>query len=165
MVQTGEMKISAHEKSKLTGVLTSWLGSAPGAGFDTESLRGKGAMINIVEKDLTEGSNLCRHYIGNSSDGRNGSTGSTGIELYDTRRITCTGSTCSCPACTTGNYHCNSRSTSDSSAGTGTGTNSNVFTTFSERSVLNLVIHPHTQGSGRFFFKFFADHSPLPQDK
>ena len=44
------MKISAHEKSKLTGVLTSWLGSAPGAGFDTESLRGKGAMINIVNK-------------------------------------------------------------------------------------------------------------------
>ena len=50
MIQTGEMKISAHEKSKLTGVLTSWLGSAPGAGFDTESLRGKGAMINIVNK-------------------------------------------------------------------------------------------------------------------
>ena len=53
MVQTGEMKISAHEKSKLTGVLTSWLGSAPGAGFDTESLKGKGAMINIVEKTST----------------------------------------------------------------------------------------------------------------
>ena len=50
MIQTGEMKISAHEKSKLTGVLTSWLGSAPGAGFDTESLRGRGAMINIVNK-------------------------------------------------------------------------------------------------------------------
>jgi len=55
MVQTGEMKISAHEKSKLTGVLTSWLGSAPGAGFDTESLRGKGAMINIVEKTSMKG--------------------------------------------------------------------------------------------------------------
>jgi hypothetical protein len=55
MVQTGEMKISAHEKSKLTGVLTSWLGSAPGAGFDTESLRGKGAMINIVEKTSLKG--------------------------------------------------------------------------------------------------------------
>ena len=55
MVQTGEMKISAHEKSKLTGVLTSWLGSAPGAGFDTESLRGKGAMINIVEKTSQKG--------------------------------------------------------------------------------------------------------------
>jgi hypothetical protein len=55
MVQTGEMKISAHEKSKLTGVLTSWLGSAPGAGFDTESLKGKGAMINIVEKTSQKG--------------------------------------------------------------------------------------------------------------
>ena len=55
LVQTGEMKISAHEKSKLTGVLTSWLGSAPGAGFDTESLRGKGAMINIVEKTSQKG--------------------------------------------------------------------------------------------------------------
>ena len=55
LVQTGEMKISAHEKSKLTGVLTSWLGSAPGAGFDTETLRGKGAMINIVEKTSMKG--------------------------------------------------------------------------------------------------------------
>ena len=55
LVQTGEMKISAHEKSKLTGVLTSWLGSAPGAGFDTESLKGKGAMINIVEKTSQKG--------------------------------------------------------------------------------------------------------------
>jgi hypothetical protein len=55
MVQTGEMKISAHEKSKLTGVLTSWLGSAPGAGFDTESLRGKGCMINVLEKTSQKG--------------------------------------------------------------------------------------------------------------
>ena len=55
MVQTGEMKISAHEKSKLAGVLTSWLGSNPGAGFDTESLKGKGAMINIVEKVSQKG--------------------------------------------------------------------------------------------------------------
>ena len=49
------MKISAHEKSKLTGVLTSWFGSAPGAGFDTESLRGKGAMINVVQKTSQKG--------------------------------------------------------------------------------------------------------------
>jgi hypothetical protein len=55
IIQTGEMKISAHEKSKLTGVLTSWLGSAPGAGFDTESLRGKGAMINVVQKTSQKG--------------------------------------------------------------------------------------------------------------
>jgi hypothetical protein len=55
MVQTGEMKISAHEKSKLVGVLTSWLGSNPGAGFDTESLRGKGCMINIIQKTSQKG--------------------------------------------------------------------------------------------------------------
>ena len=55
LVQTGEMKISAHEKSKLTGVLTSWLGSAPGAGFDTETLRGKGCMINIIQKTSQKG--------------------------------------------------------------------------------------------------------------
>jgi hypothetical protein len=55
LVQTGEMKISAHEKSKLSGVLTSWLGSAPGAGFDTESLRGKGCMINVLEKTSQKG--------------------------------------------------------------------------------------------------------------
>ena len=55
MVQTGEMKISSHEKSKLVGVLTSWLGSNPGAGFDTESLRGKGCMINIIQKTSQKG--------------------------------------------------------------------------------------------------------------
>ena len=55
MVQTGEMKISSHEKSKLSGVLTSWTGSPKGAGFDTESLKGKGAMVNIVEKTSQKG--------------------------------------------------------------------------------------------------------------
>jgi len=55
LIQTGEMKISAHEKSKLSGVLTSWTGSPKGAGFDTESLKGKGAMINIVEKTSQKG--------------------------------------------------------------------------------------------------------------
>lgn len=55
MVQTGEMKISAHEKSKLVGVLTLWLGSNPGAGFDTETLRGKGCMINIIQKTSQKG--------------------------------------------------------------------------------------------------------------
>ena len=59
MVQTGEMKISAHEKSKLVGVLTSWLGSNPGAGFDTESLRGKGCMINVVQKTSQKGTVYC----------------------------------------------------------------------------------------------------------
>jgi len=55
IIKTGEMKNSAHEKSKLVGVLTSWLGSNPGAGFDTESLRGKGAMINVVQKTSQKG--------------------------------------------------------------------------------------------------------------
>ena len=55
LVQTGEMKISTHEKSNLTKVLTSWTGSPQGAGFDTESLKGKGAMINIVEKTSQKG--------------------------------------------------------------------------------------------------------------
>jgi len=50
LVQTGEMKISTHEKSNLTKALTSWTGSPQGAGFDTESLKGKGAMINIVHE-------------------------------------------------------------------------------------------------------------------
>jgi len=55
MIQTGEIKISSHEKSKLSGVLTSWTGSPKGVGFDTESLKGKGAMINIVEKISKKG--------------------------------------------------------------------------------------------------------------
>ena len=49
------MKISAHEKSKLVGILTSWLGRNPGAGFDTETLRGKGCMINIIQKTSQKG--------------------------------------------------------------------------------------------------------------
>jgi len=36
-------------------VLTSWLGSNPGAGFDTETLRGKGCMINIIQKTSQKG--------------------------------------------------------------------------------------------------------------
>ena len=55
MVQTSEMKISAHEKSKLMGYLTSWLGITNGVGFDTESVKGKGAMINVVSKVSAKG--------------------------------------------------------------------------------------------------------------
>jgi hypothetical protein len=55
LVQTGEMKISTHEKSNLTKALTSWTGSPQGAGFDTESLKGKGAMINIVHGTSKKG--------------------------------------------------------------------------------------------------------------
>lgn len=50
MVQTSEMKISGHEKSKLVGTLTSWLGAPPQVGFDTESLVGQGVTLNIVAK-------------------------------------------------------------------------------------------------------------------
>jgi len=50
LIQTSEMKISAHEKSKLMGYLGSWQGITNGVGFDTESLTGKGAMINVVAK-------------------------------------------------------------------------------------------------------------------
>jgi hypothetical protein len=49
------MKISTHEKSNLTKALTSWTGSPQGAGFDTESLKGKGAMINIVHETSKKG--------------------------------------------------------------------------------------------------------------
>ena len=147
MVQTGEMKISAHEKSKLTGVLTSWLGSAPGAGFDTESLRGKGAMINIVEKTSMKG----RTY----SDITSVTPVMAGMEAQVPQASNFTipgGSPAPAPAQprgavvqqpvqqpaqpdSTGNYHSNSRSTTDCSAGT----NSNVFPTIfrTERSVLS----------------------------
>lgn len=57
MVQTSEMKISGHEKSKLVGTLTSWLGSPPPIGFDTESLVGQGVTLNIVAKVSKKGTN------------------------------------------------------------------------------------------------------------
>jgi hypothetical protein len=55
MVQTSEMKISSHEKSKLFGTLTSWLGAPPAIGFDTESLVGQGVTLNIVAKVSKKG--------------------------------------------------------------------------------------------------------------
>jgi len=57
MVQTSEMKISGHEKSKLVLTLTSWLGSPPPIGFDTESLVGQGVTLNIVAKVSKKGTN------------------------------------------------------------------------------------------------------------
>ena len=57
MVQTSEMKISGHEKSKLVGTLTSWLGAPPQVGFDTESLIGQGVTLNIVAKVSKKGTN------------------------------------------------------------------------------------------------------------
>jgi hypothetical protein len=57
MVQTSEMKISGHEKSKLVGTLVSWLGSPPPIGFDTETLVGQGVTLNIVAKVSKKGTN------------------------------------------------------------------------------------------------------------
>ena len=55
LIQTSEMKISGHEKSKLVGTLTSWLGVPPQIGFDTESLVGQGVTLNIVAKVSKKG--------------------------------------------------------------------------------------------------------------
>jgi len=43
------MKISNHENSALRAFLTSWLGEAPKPGFDTATLKGKGAQLTLVE--------------------------------------------------------------------------------------------------------------------
>jgi hypothetical protein len=55
MIQTGEMTISLHEKSKLFKTLTSWNGTMPFGGFDTESMVGKGATLNIIHKTSQKG--------------------------------------------------------------------------------------------------------------
>jgi hypothetical protein len=55
MIQTGEMVISLHEKSKLFKTLTSWTGTMPFSGFDTESMVGKGATLNIINKVSQKG--------------------------------------------------------------------------------------------------------------
>lgn len=55
MIQTGEMTISLNEKSKLFKTLTSWNGTMPFGGFDTESMVGKGATLNIIHKTSMKG--------------------------------------------------------------------------------------------------------------
>ena len=55
MIQTGEMTISLNEKSKLFKTLTSWNGTMPFGGFDTESMIGKGATLNIIHKTSQKG--------------------------------------------------------------------------------------------------------------
>jgi len=55
MIQTGEMTISLNEKSKLFKTLTSWNGTMPFSGFDTESQVGKGATLNIIHKTSQKG--------------------------------------------------------------------------------------------------------------
>ena len=55
MIQTGEMTISLNEKSKLFKTLTSWNGTMPFSGFDTETMVGKGATLNIINKTSQKG--------------------------------------------------------------------------------------------------------------
>ena len=55
MIQTGEMTFSLNEKSKLFKTLTSWNGTMPFSGFDTETMIGKGATLNIVHKTSQKG--------------------------------------------------------------------------------------------------------------
>jgi hypothetical protein len=55
MIQTGEMTISLNEKSKLFKTLTSWNGTMPFSGFDTETMVGKGATLNIIHKTSKKG--------------------------------------------------------------------------------------------------------------
>lgn len=55
LIQTGEMTISLNEKSKLFKTLTSWNGTMPFSGFDTESMVGKGATLNIIIKTSQKG--------------------------------------------------------------------------------------------------------------
>ena len=55
LIQTSEMKISGHEKSKLVGTLTSWLGAPPPVGYDTETLIGQGVTLNVVAKVSKKG--------------------------------------------------------------------------------------------------------------
>jgi len=55
LIQTGEMTISLNEKSKLFKTLTSWNGTMPFSGFDTESMVGKGATLNIINRVSQKG--------------------------------------------------------------------------------------------------------------
>jgi hypothetical protein len=57
MIQTGEMKISAHEKSRLMAFLTGWLAGPPimDGTWDYCSLKGTGAMITVVHKVSQKG--------------------------------------------------------------------------------------------------------------
>ncbi len=57
MIQSGEMKITAHEKGRLMAFLTGWLAGPPvmDGTWDYCSLKGKGAMITIVHKVSQKG--------------------------------------------------------------------------------------------------------------
>jgi hypothetical protein len=47
VVKSRAMKLSVHEKAALVKFVKSWTGKAPGAGFDTQSLKGAGAEIRV----------------------------------------------------------------------------------------------------------------------
>ena len=57
MIQTGEMKISGHEKSNLVKFLTGWLGKAPqmDGTWDYCEMKGQGAMLNVQHKVSRKG--------------------------------------------------------------------------------------------------------------
>jgi len=57
MVQTGEMKISGHEKSNLVKFLTGWLGKPPqmDGSWDYVEMKGQGAMLNVQHKVSRKG--------------------------------------------------------------------------------------------------------------
>lgn len=47
VVKSKAMKLSIHEKAALVKFIKSWTGKPPGAGFDTQSLKGMGAEIRV----------------------------------------------------------------------------------------------------------------------
>lgn len=57
MIQTGEMKISGHEKSNLVKFLTGWLGKPPqmDGTWDYCEMKGQGAMINVQHRVSRKG--------------------------------------------------------------------------------------------------------------
>jgi hypothetical protein len=48
-IATRAFTISLHEKAALRQFITSWLGESPKDGFDTATLKGKGAQLTLVE--------------------------------------------------------------------------------------------------------------------
>ena len=57
MIQTGEMKITGHEKSNLVKCLTGWLGKPPqmDGSWDYCTMQGQGAMLNVQHKVSRKG--------------------------------------------------------------------------------------------------------------
>lgn len=55
IVKSRGFKLSLHEKSALFAFLKAWRAEAPTAGFDTESMRGKGAQITIEHSVSSKG--------------------------------------------------------------------------------------------------------------